>query len=170
MADARDLGSLTHLSAEAIGEPGRRRFRLRAMNGAGDAAAVWLEKEQLTSLGEALESVLKDEDYRYQGIPLDDAEPEAVFPLSPDIDFRGAQMSMGLDRDARRVVLTAADTPEGSDDAASVSMRIDYRRAYELRRQIVDVVSAGRKPCPLCTAPMDPAGHVCVRSNGHQPH
>ena len=42
-------------------------------------------------------------------------------------------------------------------------------RGYELRRQIADVVAAGRPPCPLCGAPMDPAGHVCPRSNGHHP-
>ncbi|MEX2081654.1 MAG: DUF3090 family protein, partial [Dehalococcoidia bacterium] len=30
-----------------------------------------------------------------------------------------------------------------------------------------EVVAAGRPPCPLCTAPLDPAGHVCVKRNGH---
>jgi uncharacterized repeat protein (TIGR03847 family) len=29
------------------------------------------------------------------------------------------------------------------------------------------VVSAGRPPCPLCGAPLDPRGHICPRRNGH---
>jgi uncharacterized repeat protein (TIGR03847 family) len=29
------------------------------------------------------------------------------------------------------------------------------------------VVAAGRLPCPLCGAPLDPNGHICPRRNGH---
>ncbi|MGH8967899.1 MAG: DUF3090 family protein, partial [Actinomycetes bacterium] len=30
------------------------------------------------------------------------------------------------------------------------------------------VINAGRKPCPLCGEPLDPAGHVCPRQNGYR--
>lgn len=169
MADTRDFGPLIHLSAEAIGQPGQRRFRLRALNDRGEAASLWLEKEQLAALGDAIESVLKNEGYQYQRLPLDDLEPDAVLPLDSSVDFRIVQLSMGLNHEAQRIVLISIDGPD-TDDATGLSMEFDYRRGHELRRQIVDVVSAGRPPCPLCTAPMDPAGHVCVRTNGHHPH
>jgi hypothetical protein len=29
------------------------------------------------------------------------------------------------------------------------------------------IVAAGRPPCPLCGAPLDPQGHICPRRNGH---
>ena len=31
------------------------------------------------------------------------------------------------------------------------------------------LVEAGRPPCPLCSLPLDPAGHDCPRTNGHRP-
>jgi uncharacterized repeat protein (TIGR03847 family) len=30
-----------------------------------------------------------------------------------------------------------------------------------------NIVAAGRPPCPLCGAPLDPQGHICPRRNGH---
>lgn len=169
MSETRDFGPLDHISAEAIGQPGQRRFRLRAINGMGETASLWLEKEQLTALGEAIGTALENEGYRYERLPLDDIAPDPVFPLNAGVDFRLGQLSMGLNSDARAIILIAADGPEG-DDSLTVTMEFDYRRAHELQREIAEVVSAGRKPCPLCTAPMDPAGHVCVRTNGHKPH
>jgi uncharacterized repeat protein (TIGR03847 family) len=169
MADTREFGTLIYISSEAIGQPGQRRFRLRVINEDGDSASLWLEKEQLTALGEAIASVLENEGYRYERMPLDDAEVEPVFPLNAGIDFRLAQLSMGVNTEARAIILIAADGPE-SDDTTTLTMEFDFRRGHELSREIADVVAAGRPPCPLCTAPMDPAGHVCVRTNGHKPH
>lgn len=165
---SRELGILTYIAAEAIGQPGQRRFRLLAMNDIGDTACLWLEKEQLAALGDAIESVLRDEGFEYQARPLDDAPEPPVFPLNPSLEFRLAQLSMGLDRENRRLVLIAADGPE-DDDTTSVNMSFGFSDAFELRRQISTVVAAGRPPCPLCTAPMDPGGHVCVKRNGHNP-
>jgi uncharacterized repeat protein (TIGR03847 family) len=171
MGTVHNLGQLAHISAEAIGQPGQRRFRLLAANRTGDAARLWLEKEQLSALGEAIETVLRDEGYRYERLPLDDAEPDPPFPLSASIEMRLARLSLGLNRETTLLVVYASDSAdEDDDDATLVSVEIDYRRAWELRRQVTEVVAAGRPPCPLCTAPMDPEGHVCVRTNGHHPH
>lgn len=170
MPGTRDFGPVIYVSAEAIGQPGQRRFRLRAMNEAGETAALWLEKEQLSALGDAIDTVLKDEGYAYQRLPLDDAEAEPVLPLDALVELQIVQLSMGVNTEGGRIVLIAADGPAGADETLGVTMEFDYRRGFELRRQISDVVAAGRPPCPLCTAPMDPAGHVCVRTNGHHPH
>jgi uncharacterized repeat protein (TIGR03847 family) len=170
MADARPFGPLIHIAADAIGQPGQRRFRLRALNERSESATFWLEKEQLIALGEAIETVLSDEGYEHQRLPLDDRDPEPVYPAN-SLEMRLAQLSMGLNRDTRRIVLIAGDSPDPDDsDATSLTMELDYRQAHELRAQITEVVAAGRPPCPLCTGPMDPAGHVCVRTNGHHPH
>ncbi|MEO6397717.1 MAG: DUF3090 family protein, partial [Tepidiformaceae bacterium] len=105
MADAREFGELIYISAEAIGQPGQRRFRLRAMNEKSELLNLWLEKEQLTALGEAIEAVLRDEGYEYQRAPLDDRGQEPVLPLDALIELQIAQLSMGLNRESRRVVL-----------------------------------------------------------------
>jgi hypothetical protein len=31
-----------------------------------------------------------------------------------------------------------------------------------------DLVAAGRPPCELCGRPKDPAGHTCIKTNGHR--
>lgn len=170
MPEPRSFGPLTYITAEAIGQPGQRRFRLRAMNERDETATLWLEKEQLAALGDAIDSVLKDEDFRYVPPPPDDVPEAPVFPLNTTFDFRLAQLSMGVDRDDRRVVLICADGPDQADDTTTLTMNLDYARAFDLRRTISTVLAAGRPPCPLCTAPMDPSGHVCVRTNGHNPH
>ena len=165
------LGPLIHISAEAIGQPGQRRFRLQALAGDGQSAALWLEKEQLNALSDAIETVLTDEGYDARPRPLDDLDPPPVFPLNASIEMQIGQLSMGVNHDTRHVVLIATDRAEaGESDATTVTFEFDYRRASEFREQARGVVAAGRPPCPLCTAPMDPAGHVCVRTNGHNPH
>ena len=46
---SKDLGHLNAFGAEAIGQPGQRRFRLFARSKRG-AAFFWMEKEQLNHL------------------------------------------------------------------------------------------------------------------------
>jgi uncharacterized repeat protein (TIGR03847 family) len=163
------MGDLIHIVAEAIGQPGRRTFRLHALNAAGETASIWMEKEQLAALGEAVQNVLNDQGFTYLPLPADDQGEEPVFPLNSDLEFRAGQMSMGVDPEERRIVITSAEAGAPDDaDVAGVSMAFDYRRGHELSAQIREVVGAGRKPCPLCTGPLDPEGHVCVRTNGHR--
>ena len=50
-------GDALAVTVEAIGEPGKRRFRLMAIVG-GDTHIVWMEKQQVQALGLALEQVL----------------------------------------------------------------------------------------------------------------
>jgi len=108
MPGTRDFGPLIHISAEAIGQPGQRRFRLRAMNDSGETATLWIEKEQLAALGDAIDTVLKDEGYAYQRLPLDDAQPEAVLPLNALVELQLTQLSMAVNTEAQRIVLIAA--------------------------------------------------------------
>ena len=169
MATSRHLGQV-RIVAESRGEPGQRRFRLQAINDDGDSAAIWMEKEQLAAVGDAIETVLKDEEYGYVRHPLDDLEEPPVFPYNAAIEMQAGQLSMGVNRETQRLVLIGAEAPAEDAEPDSVTFEFDYRRGEELRRQILDVVAAGRPPCPLCTAPMDPAGHVCVKTNGHRPH
>lgn len=171
MANTRELGPVIYVAADAVGQPGQRRFRLRALSERAESAELWLEKEQLAALGEALEGLLKNEGYRHQRLPMDDREPDPVLPLNASVELRILQLSMGINREVERIVLIGGDSADPDEpDATTVSLEFDFARAYELRQQITNVVAAGRPACPLCTAPMDPEGHVCVRSNGHHPH
>ena len=143
MGEKHELGQVAHIASEAIGQLGQWRFRLRALATDGEFVSLWLEKEQLAAVRDAIESVLEDAEYRYERPPMDDAEAVPVFPLDADVEMRLSQLSMGVNQDDRLIVLMGS---EGSDDdeGDSFTLAFDYRRGYELRRAIRDVVAAGR--------------------------
>ncbi len=161
-----EFGPVQHISADAVGQPGQRRFRLRAISQSGAYAFVWMEKEQLTAISEAIETTLEHANAALA--PAAFAEPEPVFPLEAnlDLDVRAGRLSLGLNEETQRIVLMGAEAPAETEGEA-ISLEFDFDAARRLRLQIAEVVAAGRRPCPFCGAPIDPAGHVCPRSNGH---
>ena len=42
------------------------------------------------------------------------------------------------------------------------------KRVRGVRNLAEAIVSAGRAVCPLCAEPLDPQGHLCVRTNGYK--
>ena len=56
--------------------------------------------------------------------------------------------------------------PIAAGTAAFVGWLVEQARAFAKRA--LDVVNAGRPPCPLCSLPLDPEGHVCPRQNGYR--
>ena len=48
-----------------------------------------------------------------------------------------------------------------------VRVELEPQAALRFASGALEVVRAGRPPCPLCGAPLDPTGHFCVRRNGH---
>ncbi len=163
-----EFGPVQHLSAEAVGQPGQRRFCLRAISEAGSYAFVWMEKEQLSAIGEAIQTTLDDANAAAAPVVPEDIEP--VFPLQAnyELDVRSGRLSLGFNEETRLIVVVAAEAPTETDsEGEAISIEFDLEIARRLRQQITDVVAAGRQPCLFCGAPVDPQGHVCPRSNGH---
>ena len=88
-------------------------------------------------------------------------------------------MGLAWDGDAEAVVVEAvAATEEPIDEEAILSdsdegpdalrVTITPVAGPRVRRPRPPVVAAGRPPCPLCSLPLDPAGHVCPRQNGYR--
>ena len=162
-----EFGRVQHVSADAVGQPGQRRFRVKAISQNASYAFVWMEKEQLSAIGEAIDTTL--EHAEAENTPLPPDEPEPVFPLDAtyDLDVRAGRLSLGLNEETREIVIMAAEAPEDGEGDA-ISLAFDFAAARRLREQITEVVAAGRAPCPFCGAPLD-ADHICPRSNGHIP-
>src|SRR5215210_5606581 len=57
----------------------------------------------------------------------------------------------------------ARDVGDGPD---VVRVQLDAAAAHAFAARALAVVQAGRPPCPLCGAPLDPGGHFCPRRNG----
>lgn len=164
-----DFGLVDAIDAESIGPPGERTFRIRARAGA-NRAALWMEKEQLATLGRAFSQLLADRSGR-RGSPADPA-PEIGddFGESPDVDFRIARLEIDFDEDSERIVLLA-DDDEALERGDTPAFRLELTRAMALAivQRIPPIVAAGRPLCPLCGRPLDAAGaaHFCPGSNGH---
>jgi uncharacterized repeat protein (TIGR03847 family) len=174
--------------AGTIGEPGDRTFFLQAREG-GRVVSVVLEKVQVAVLAERLGALLDELDVR--GMAAADAAADVTAPTDGAVDdqpldeplneaFRAGSLTLGWDGGAERVLVEAraqdedgeAIDPDDDDeedengpDLLRVRMTASAARSFVARA--TQVVAAGRPPCPLCGAPLDPQGHICPRRNGH---
>jgi uncharacterized repeat protein (TIGR03847 family) len=166
--------------AGTVGEPGDRSFYLQAIQEAR-TVSVLLEKQQVTVLAERITALLQEVARRFgsdapAGAGDPDADPLAV-PLEEE--FRVGTMGLGWDADSRTIVVellavseeevdesVVLDDTEEGPDAVRVFLTPSEARAFAERAD--RVINAGRKPCPLCGEPLDPAGHVCPRQNGYR--
>lgn len=169
--------------AGTVGQPGERTFYLQA-TATGRVTSVVLEKGQVSQLAERLDELL-DEVLRRSGgsaaIPA--VAPDALAddgPLEQPVmeDFRVGAIALAWDGDSERVIIEAQemsdepleplaeDLPEDSPGILRVTISAAAARAFARRAQLL--VIAGRPPCPLCGLPLDAAGHICPRQNGHR--
>ncbi|HVV22108.1 MAG TPA: DUF3090 domain-containing protein [Pseudonocardiaceae bacterium] len=168
--------------AGTVGEPGDRSFYLQASEDVRQVS-VLLEKQQVAVLAERVGSLL-DEVARQFGAEVPETPPDDMIDTDPlavplEEEFRVGTMGLGWDAESQAVVIellavtedevdesvVLGDTEEGPD-ALRVFLSPAEARAFARRAE--RVVEAGRKPCPLCGQPLDPAGHVCPRSNGYR--
>jgi uncharacterized repeat protein (TIGR03847 family) len=167
--------------AGAVGRPGDRAFYLQARAGRR-VTSVGLEKFQVTLLAERLEELL-DEVLRRSG---GEAHVPAVAPTElrddgpleqpVEEEFKVGTMALAWDPDDERVVIEAQEVTEAEEDAevgeddpaiAVLRVRISAAQARAFAERALQLVAAGRPPCPLCGLPLDAEGHVCPRQNGY---
>jgi len=167
-----------------VGMPGERTFFLQARQGSL-ITSVALEKAQVTALAERVDELL-DEVSGTRAEP-DEIPAEApafltdTGPLDVPIaeEFRVGAMALGWDDASRRVVVEAHAVAEEDQeipdlavnegdgpDTLRVWMAPANARAFAERARTV--VAAGRPPCPFCSQPLDPQGHICPRANGYR--
>jgi uncharacterized repeat protein (TIGR03847 family) len=60
------------------------------------------------------------------------------------------------------------DVPDDAPDGPDVlRVRLSAAMALGFARRAARLVASGRPACPFCGQPLNPEGHVCVRSNGY---
>jgi uncharacterized repeat protein (TIGR03847 family) len=175
-------------AAGAIGRPGQRTFFLQAVDGRRIASVV-LEKVQVALLADRIAAILTElREREVDGAPDEDADElpnDDDRPLDEPIGeaFRVASLTISWDGEASDITVEARsgygeedeeteddpdeipdDAPEGPD---VLRVRLDGASALGFARRAARVVAAGRPPCPFCGEPLNPEGHVCVRTNGY---
>ncbi len=173
-----------------VGEPGQRTFFLQARSGPR-IVSVALEKQQVSALAERVDELLDqvlDDGSSDQIVPAvapHDLDDQAPLEQPIEEEFRAGTMTLSWDPGLSRVVIEVfpitdeAVVVEGDEDleveileepepheVLLVRITPGAARAFALRAG--RVVEAGRPSCPFCGGPMDPAGHLCVRANGHR--
>jgi uncharacterized repeat protein (TIGR03847 family) len=171
--------------AGTVGEPGSRTFFLQARRGSR-VTSVTLEKAQVSVLAERVDELL-DEVLRISGgkapvpaVAPVDAEDNEPLDTPIEEEFRVGAMSLAWDPDAGRVVVECfaegvsveEEQDEGEDeeelDGAILRVSISGAAARAFSKRALAVVAAGRPPCPFCSNPLDPQGHICPRANGYR--
>lgn len=178
--------------AGTVGLPGRRTFFLQA-SAAGRTTSVSLEKTQVEALAERIDELL-DEVVRRTGgnAPVPAVAPSDVHDTAPldapvEEEFRVGTMALAWDGEDQRMIVEAqalveldVDTDEDLAEAEErmlqddengppmLRVRLSGAQARAFAKRALDVVNAGRPPCPLCSLPLDPEGHVCPRQNGYR--
>jgi uncharacterized repeat protein (TIGR03847 family) len=165
--------------AGTVGEPGERSFYLQAIQEAR-TVSVLLEKQQVSVLADRISALLQEVVKRFGSEMPEDGSGTDLDPLAVPLEeeFRVGTMGLGWDAESRSIVVellavteeeidesVVLDDTEEGPDALRVFLSPLQAKAFADRAE--RVVSAGRPPCPLCTEPLDPEGHVCVRLNGY---
>ena len=176
--------------AGTVGQPGARAFYLQA-SARGRITSVLLEKTQVAALAERIEEVLDEALRRSAGeaeIPA--AAPSGLIDTAPldlplEQEFRVGTMALAWDSVESRLVVEAQaviEGAEGEDDDEEAEqvfedeengpdmlrVRLSGAMARVFAKRALDLVAAGRRPCPFCNLPLDPEGHLCPRANGYR--
>jgi uncharacterized repeat protein (TIGR03847 family) len=172
--------------AGTVGVPVSRTFYLQARDG-DRIISVVIEKVQVTLLAERLTQLLTEVRERGAAVPddpigLDDDNAPLDEPINEA--FRVGTMAIVWDGEDESIGVEARSMTEDDDDPSAamdadeddvadendesdvVRVNLTPRRALAFARRALDVVAAGRPPCPFCGQPLNPEGHICARRNG----
>ncbi len=167
-----DFNSISRITIDATGPPGKRIFLLQASRGSS-MVTLKLEKEQAKVLASAILELLDDLDEKYPP-----AYSKLDKPLSSDLMLQEpmepvfiiGQIGLGYDREKNLIVLVIQELQLDEEQTELAAMRFWATRAQikALADHTLEVVGRGRPICPLCDSPIDSDGHFCPRTNGRE--
>jgi uncharacterized repeat protein (TIGR03847 family) len=168
-----DLHPVTHITTDAIGQPGKRVFYIQGWQDDRIVTLI-IEKLQIQSLAIGLEQFLAEIQGKFPDLKeaSSDYEEEKMHILPPvDPLFRVGEVGLGYEAESDLIVLVVREAlPEDQDPQEASVVRFWCTRS-QLRamcRWGMEIASRGRPLCPQCGQPMDPEGHFCPKKNGHK--
>ena len=169
-----NMGRAEWIGAEAVGVPGQRTFRLMAYT-PDMSAQLWLEKEQLQRLAEAIARMLieidpeQPLDFQFSTSATDNPKPPG-FPANPEIEFQVGTMGLRYDPQRNLIALEASEREAPEDDPPAFRCFGTRQQMEALQRSSIEIIAAGRPRCPHCGTPLTTPGmpHFCPAMNGHQ--
>lgn len=164
-----DLDPVTRITANTVGEPGKRVFYVQARR-ERELVSLICEKEQVRALSQAINQLL--EDLAEKNPLLSSTDDMMILASDMGLEeplesrFRVAQMGIGYDADRDMVVLVmqGAVDDEG-DEALTARFCATRQQMRALSEHAVQIVAQGRKICGNCGRPIDAGGHFCPQMN-----
>jgi uncharacterized repeat protein (TIGR03847 family) len=166
-----DLGSPDRFSVGTVGPVGERVFLLHVAQGP-DAFTVKVEKQQVAVLASYLARIVRE--LGRPGHLPDDLD----FDVDVEPTWVVGTIGVSYDEELDRVIVVLEELgvddedDEDEDDIEGghvLRVALTREQAAAFAIHATRLVEAGRPPCPLCSLPLDPAGHDCPRTNGHRP-
>jgi uncharacterized repeat protein (TIGR03847 family) len=168
-----DLNPVEHITADAIGPPGKRVFYLQGWRGDSITTLI-VEKFQIQSLAVGAEQFLGEIAKKFPDLPdASSGYDEEKMHINPPVDplFRVGEIGLGYDEEHDRVVLVAREIVregEAAEEAGVVRYWVTRSQLRAMCHWGLEVASRGRELCPQCGEPIDPEeGHFCPKKNGH---
>lgn len=168
-----DLNPVTHITTDAIGQPGERVFYLQGTT-PERVVTLLVEKIQIQSLAVGVEQFLTEVTQKYPDLPSATSDfIETNMHINPPVDplFRVGEIGLGYDSENDLMVLVAREAAvegEESEDSGVVRFWCTRSQLRSMCQWGLEVANRGRPICPQCGEPMDPEGHFCPKKNGHK--
>ena len=173
MSSSFDLPDVDRFTVGTVGAPGARIFYLQAVAGT-QVVTLRLEKAQVAAMAQYLSGMLVD-----LPTPSPDelvGDLELVEPIVAE--WVVGQLGVVFDEGRDRLLIRAEEVGEVDEEGEPIPDPDAGMARFSLTRgqvasfvvRAATLVAAGRPPCPLCGRPLDPEGHVCIKTNGHSPH
>ncbi len=170
--DLVDFNPVSRITIDAVGPPGQRLFLLQASQGTS-TITLKLEKEQAKILAASVIEFLEELEDKYPASHSRLDEPlstDLVLQEPMDPAFVVGQIGLGYDQEQDLAVLVVQELQLEEEETEPATVRLWATRAQmkAMSDHALVVVEQGRPICPLCNSPIDPDGHFCPKSNGHE--
>lgn len=156
--------------AGTIGEPGERAFFIQARS-KGHVCSVAIEKAQVQAIAQRLELIVA-EVRKSQPLISITSEPQDDAPLETPVDeeFQVGAISLAWNEETQLIVFELYELEDDEQDNEGQVLEISFSlgMAVAFAQRSKALVNAGRLPCPFCSIPIDPRGHLCPRANGYR--
>lgn len=172
-----DLNPVTHITTDAIGQPGQRVFYIQGRT-EDRVVTVVVEKVQIQTLALGVEDFLAEIQQRYPDLPpIASGYDETLMHIVPPVDpvFRAGELGLAYDADHDLAVLVVREIQNAEEQEPVDAEEANVVRFWCTRSQLsalghwgLEVSGRGRPICPYCGQPMDPSGHFCPKRNGHK--
>ena len=168
-----ELRPVTHITIDAIGQPGKRVFYIQGWQDERTVTLI-VEKIQIQSLAVGMEQFLAEIQQKFPELPEASGDyDEEKMHIHPPVDpmFRVGDIGLGYDTDADWIVLVIRELLGDDRDPEEAAVVRFWCTRAQVRAMALwgnEVTSRGRPICPQCGEPMEPEGHFCPKKNGHK--